>query len=70
MFGKKKVKKIDKLVTVIIIGWAIASIFGMSKTKKGQEMTETISVKSKWFFSKVYVVFWKAMCKVLSKKNK
>jgi hypothetical protein len=34
MFGKKKAKKIDNLVTGLIIGSAVASIFGLSKTKK------------------------------------
>jgi F0F1-type ATP synthase membrane subunit a len=69
MFGKKKVKKIDKLVTWVIIGGAIASIFGLSKTKKGQEVTEKIQVKSKWVFWKVYEKFWKVMCKFVSKKK-
>ena len=69
MFGKKKVKKIDKLVTGIIIGSAIASIFGLSKTKKWQKVTQEISKKSKSIFWLVYEKFWKAMCKIVSKKR-
>lgn len=70
MFGKKKVKKIDNLVTGLIIWTAVASIFGLSKTKKWKEVTNDISKKSKWIFWKVYWVFWKSMCKILSKKKK
>lgn len=70
MFGRKKTtKKIDHLVTWVIIGSAIASIFGLSKTKKWQEVTTNISKKSKWFFSKVYENFWKTMCKIVTKKK-
>jgi len=73
MFGKKKekaTKKLDKLVTWVIIGSAIASIFGLSKTKKWQEVKENITKKSKWIFSRVYEKFGKAMCKVVSKNKK
>jgi len=69
MFGKKKAKKIDNLVTGIIIGSAVASIFGLSKTKKGKKVTAEISKKSKSIFWKVYDKFWKTMCKIMSKKK-
>jgi len=69
MFGKKKVKKIDNLVTGLIIGSAVASIFGLSKTKKWKEVTKEISKKSKSIFWKVYHKFWKTMCKIMSKKK-
>ncbi len=69
MFGKKKVKKIDNLVTGLIIWTAIASIFGLSKTTKWKEVTNGISKKSKWLLWKTYTVFWKAMSKILSKKK-
>jgi len=49
MFGRKKLdswaKKIDKLITWIIIGSAIASIFGLSQTKKGKEITKDVQEK-------------------------
>jgi len=66
MFTKKKTKKIDKIVTGMIIGTAVASIFGLSQTKKWKEVTK----KSKWFFSRIYWSFGKAMCKIVSKKKK
>jgi len=44
MFGRKKIdsgaKKLDKLITSLIIGSAIASIFWLSQTKKGKEITK------------------------------
>jgi hypothetical protein len=70
MFGKKKVKKIDNLVTGVIIWTAVASIFGLSKTKKWKEVTAKVSNTSKSIFKKVYHSFWKTMCKIISKKNK
>ncbi len=68
MFGKKKektTKKIDKLVTGVIIGSAIASIFGLSKTKKWKQVTKSISKKSKGVFGTIYHIFWKLMSKLL-----
>jgi hypothetical protein len=68
MFWKKKEKtttKIDKLVTGVIIWSAIASIFGLSKTKKWKEITSWISTKSRGVFKKSYSLFWKVMSKVL-----
>jgi len=70
MFGKKKVKKIDNLVTGLIIWTAVASIFGLSKTKKWKEVTNEISKKSKWVFWNLYWIFWKVMSKIVSKKKK
>jgi hypothetical protein len=69
MFTRKKVKKIDKLLTWIIIWWAIASIFWLSKTKKWQEVTEKITKKSNNIFWIVYNSFWKVMSKIISKKK-
>ncbi len=70
MFGKKKVKKIDKLVTGLIIWTAVASIFGLSKTTKGKKITNNFTSKSKNIFWKIYDNFGKIMCKFVSKKNK
>jgi len=73
MFLKKKEKaskKIDKLVTWVIIGSAIASIFGLSKTKKWQEVTKNITKKSKWILWKIYWGFDTVMCKIFGCKNK
>lgn len=51
MFWKNKklhtsAKKVDKIVTTLIIGSAIASIFWLaSKTKKGKDMTQDLQDK-------------------------
>lgn len=73
MFGKKKektTKKIDKLVTGIIIGWAVASIFGLSRTKKWQEVTTEIEKKWKGVFWWMYWIFWKGMSKAVKTVKK
>ncbi len=63
MFWKWKkidsgVKKVDKLVTWIIIWWAVASIFGLSKTKKWKEVSRSLS-------RKVTSIFYKSAKKTL-----
>lgn len=66
---KKRAKNIDKIVTGVIIGSAVASIFGLSKTKKWKEVAETTGKKSR-----SWVVFvWKvlvATLRLFSKKGK
>ena len=69
MFWKKKAKKIDKLVTGIIIWTAVASIFGLSKTKKWQEVTKELSKKSSSIFWIVYAKFCNTMDKIVGKKK-
>ena len=72
MFGKNKTKttkKIDKLITWVIIGWAIASIFGLSKTKKWEQVKKEISKKSKWLFWRIYGGFDTFMCKIFGFKK-
>lgn len=83
MFFKKKevnkhAKKIDKLITWLIIGWAVASMIGLSKTDKWKEITK--NVKKEWeivvkewskIAKKWYKVFWKVLVwtlKIFSKK--
>ena len=56
----------DKLVTGIIIGGAAASIFGLSRTKKGKKFTERM-MSHCWEYLKWWVsLFWKATVKLLS----
>lgn len=68
--SKKKVKQsmgtMDKVVTGIIIGWAAASIFGLSRTQKWKNILSHIrdnwvSVWKRWFN-----IFWKMSVKILS----
>lgn len=63
---KKTAKKMDSIVTWLIVGWAVVSIFGLSKTKKWKKVT-------KWFFSKTkktakvsYSVFGRVMADTIS----
>ncbi len=70
MFGKNKpiqksAKKMDKIVTWIIIGWAIASVFWLSQTKKWKEVSSSITtaLKPKVADSgkKAISIFWKVI---------
>lgn len=40
--AKKGAKKIDKLVTGLIIWWALASILWVSQTKQGKKTTKKV----------------------------
>lgn len=58
----KNMSRVDKLVTGIIITWAAASIFGVSRTKKWKTVTQTIkSYTKKWIN-----IFGKTTVRVLS----
>lgn len=75
MFFKKKKslspsKKIDKLVTGIIIWWAVASMIGLSKTDKWKKISKDIWEKSSSVAKKALWVVWKWMVWVLSIFNK
>jgi len=65
-------KKIDKLVTWLIIWWALASIVGLSKTEKWKKVTKKVTWKSKSIASRWYNLFWKALIKTINifKKKK
>ncbi len=69
MFLKKKKKettiKIDKLVTWFIIGWAVAWLIGLSKTKKWKEITRKVTRNSKSIFWKTKANLWKIMIKII-----
>lgn len=74
-FKKKEVKiharKFDKLITWLIIGWAIASMVGISKTDKWKEVTENVKKSSTSIVQKWYKLFWKVLVwaiKIFTKK--
>ena len=74
-FRKKKVedhaKKFDKLITWLIIGWAVASMMWLSKTNKWKEITENIKTEWTGLAKKWYKVFWKIIVwglKIFNKK--
>ncbi len=71
MFGRKKAdKKIDKLVTGLIIWWAVASMVGLSKTKKWKKLTEKVWEETGKYAKKSVGVLGKTMVWILSIFNK
>ena len=76
MFFKRKdninrgARKIDKIVTGLIIGWAVASMVGLSKTTKGQEIQKNITNEGTKIAQKWYSLFGRSIVKVLSIFNK
>ena len=76
MFFKNKktiwssVKKIDKLVTGMIIGGAVASMIGLSKTNKWQKITKSVTTGGVNVAKKWYSIFWQVLVKCLSLFNK
>ena len=73
-FKKKKVedhaRKFDKLITWLIIGWAVASMIGLSKTDKWKEITSNVKEESTKVAKNWYKVFWKVLVWVLKVFNK
>jgi hypothetical protein len=68
---KDQAKKFDKLITWLIIGWAVASMIGISNTKKGKEVTENVKKTGSWLYQKWYKIFWKVLLwgiKIFTKK--
>lgn len=67
---EKQAKKIDKLITWLIIWWAVASMIGMSKTSKWKKITD--NVKKEWssLWKKWLKLFWKVLVWVLKVFNK
>jgi len=63
-------KKIDKVITWLIIWTAVASMIGLSKTSKWKEVTNNIKNEGVWAFKKWYSVFWKCLVWVIKFFNK
>lgn len=75
MFYKKKevekhAKKFDKLITWLIIWWAVASMIGLSKTSKWKEIAKNVKTESTNISKKWYKFFWKVLVSVLKIINK
>lgn len=72
--NKKKisnhVNKFDKLITWLIVWWAVASVLGLSKTKKGREISKATYKWWKWIMRKSYSLFWKILLKFIRIFNK
>lgn len=60
------VKKVDKLITGIIIGGAVASIFWLSKTKKWKDIQAQVIENSKWIANKWIGILWRFLVKVIN----
>lgn len=73
-FKKKKAEKpkstVDKLVTGIIIGWAVASMVGLSKTNKWKQITKKVQEQGTNVAKKWYSLLGKSMVWILSIFNK
>ena len=63
---KKTAKKMDRLVTWLIVGWAVVSIFGLSKTKKWKKVSGWLFKTWKKTFRVGYWVFWRVMADTIS----
>jgi len=75
--NESRLKKVDWLVTWVIIAWALAWIVWLSKTKKWKEVVWNIKEKNKGnikktrqFFWKWYELLWKTIAKWVSIFNK
>jgi len=68
--SKKTVKKgvwsIDKLVTGIVIGWAAAGIFGLSRTQKGKKLWKKGIKKSELYAKQSVTIFGKVTAWIIS----
>lgn len=62
----KSMWKMDKLITGIVIWWAAAGVFGLSRTKKWRKFWEKSIVKSESFAKKWVSIFWKATARIIS----
>lgn len=73
-FRKKEVenhaRKFDKLITWLIIWWAVASMIGLSKTDKWKKITEELKAEWTNISKKWYRLFWKVLVGVLKIINK
>ncbi len=74
---ESRLKKVDWLVTWVIIAWALAWIVWLSKTKKWKEVVWNIKEKNKGnikktkkVFLKWYELLWKTIAKWVSIFNK
>lgn len=68
--SKKTVKKsmwnMDKIITWIIVGWAAASIFSLSRTKKGKKVSKSVLETWSNYGKKAVTIFGELMVKSIS----
>ena len=59
-------RTVDKLVTGIIVGWAAAGIFWLSRTKKWKKFWEKWAEKWEIYIKKGISMFWKTTAWIIS----
>lgn len=68
--SKKTVKKsmwtVDKLVTGIVIGWAAAGIFGLSRTQKWKNIWKKWIINSEKYAKKWVSIFGQVTAGIIS----
>ncbi len=62
---KKWVKKVDNLVTGMIVWWAVVSIFGLSRTKKWKRVAGAVVSAWKVGAKYGYSLFWKTLARTV-----
>jgi hypothetical protein len=70
VFFKRKNKeshaqKFDKLITWLIVWWAVASMVGLSQTNKWKEVKKVVFSKWKTVWKTGLKIFWKCLIWVL-----
>jgi hypothetical protein len=58
--------RMDKLVTGIVLGWAAAGIFGLSRTTKGRKFWKRTVVQWEIYAKKWVSIFGKTTAKIIS----
>ena len=64
--ANKSFLSFDKFITGIIIGWAAASIFWLSKTEKGKNILEKSKIQSMSISKRLLRSFWKISVKFIN----
>lgn len=68
-FKRKKVqdwaKKVDKLITWLIIWWVVTSMIGLSKTNKWKKVSENIKTEWAKISKQALPIFWKVIAGVV-----
>lgn len=67
---ESKAKKLDKVVTWLIIGTAVASMVWLSQTNKWKEVTSEVKKWIKKWYSKSKSAFWTFLVKTIDFFNK
>lgn len=67
---KNGARKVDKVITWLIIWTAVASMIGLSRTNKWKKVSENIKNEGIIVCKKWYSIFWKVLVWVIKFFNK